>query len=322
MTAKLPDLALAAAASADAQSVISVGDASGSATHQAPASFPSDKEWVGLASEVVRPRVVHFCKKYCFDNRRQYRCTVDPSWSVAPRDSALCEWGNATYLWMLEELCSEKRLERVRTGAVSSVEGYWHTLVNSLPFWERFKDWRFQRRIRVPAYIKALDVDAHRIFWMLCDHDDVPNMAQRLGRNEQEVAQVARDIQRILHERGRTELLRRIEVISLTGLIDADGNETELPLPTTDVVPEDRELHAKVRAAYEKLTWQEQFIVDAMVTDGLSARAVLQALVDQNISLDGVTLPHMLNVQHVYYFLRKVLSKVAKLAALDPEEGL
>lgn len=286
----------------------------------APSTEPAEKEWVKIASDLVRPRVAHFCKKVCFDNRRQYRCTVDPAWSRAPRDAALCDWGNATYLWMLEELCSEKRIERVRSGAVSSVEGYWHTLVNSLPFWERFKDWRFRRRIRVPAYIKALDADAHRIFWLLCDNDSVPNMAQRLSRSEVDVARVVREIKRALQARGRIDLLQPVETVSLSGWIGDEGEESELPLPAVEMAPEDRELQGKVRDAYESLSWQEQFVIDAMVTDGLGARAVLQALIDQNISLDGVTLPQTLNVQHIYYFLRKTLARVAKLAALS--EGM
>lgn len=287
-----------------------------------PASFSSieasAENMVSLASAVAQSKLAAFCKTFCFDHRKTYRCTVDEHWGTRAADAPLCDWGNATYLWMIEDLAGPGRLDKLRAKGVASLEAYWRTVVKSLPFWERFKDWRFQRRIRVPAYIKAIDDDAHRIFWLLCDGDTVPNMAQRLGRAETEVTHIVASIHRELHKRGRAHLLETRVLVSLTRA-DEDDDAEDQDFVSNDL-PLDEQIHQqRVNAAYRELSWQEQWIIDAMVVDGLSARDALTALVEQQVSLDGATTPDALNVQHVYYFLRKTLAKLRAVMVLDPE---
>lgn len=282
-------------------------------------AHPSRADLLSLASQIVQARVAPCCKRYCFDNRARHQCTVDKRWGLSSASAPLCEWGNATYLWMMEELASDTKLASLKGKGVVHVDRYWQTVVNSGLFWERFKDWRFRRRLRVPAYIKALHPNAHRIFWALCDGDSVANIAQRLGRGEVEVAEVVALIRRALSVRGRGDLLEPTKVVPLH--LDApdedEGHELDIPAETES--HEETDLRARLLAAYSKLTWQEQFLIDAMIIDELSAADTLQALVEQGVSLDGATPPQALNVQNVYYHLRKTVARLRKLASIDED---
>lgn len=276
-------------------------------------------ELLRLASETVQGRVAAFCKRYCFDNRARYQCTVDKHWGLSRPDSSLCEWGNATYLWMMEDLASERKLELLRDKGIVQVDQYWRKVVTSQLFWERFKDWRFRRRVRVPAYVKAIDPDAHRVFWALCDGDSPANIAQRLGRSEPEIANIAMHIRQELARRGRSELLSPARLVPLHS-IDVENEDTcDIDLPAENISHENTDLCSRLAQAYSALTWQEQFLIDSMIVDELRAADVLRALQQQNLSLDEILPAHALNVQHVYYHLRKTIAKLRRLAGVDKD---
>ncbi len=290
------------------------------ASERAGSAAASRVEVNRLANGLVQAKVATFCKKFCFNNRRIHRCTVDPKWGRGESTAPLCDAGNATYLWMLEQLAGEHRIVALEAKGISSLEAYWRKVMGSRPFWERFKDWRFGRRIRVPAYVKALDKDAHKVFWFMCDGDAAPNIAQRVGRPEAEIARLVGQINRELQRRNHAGVPVVPQTESLTRWTEHDESE-QAELASEEIEPDEHLWRQHVMEAYGSLTWQEQFIVDAMVVDGLSAKAVLTALQVQNIQLGEDCDPNQMNVQSVYYFLRKTLAKVQKIALTVEEKS-
>ncbi|WP_455206020.1 hypothetical protein, partial [Kaarinaea lacus] len=267
--------------------------------------------------DVFEENVSSLCKTYCYTNRYQFICTVDGQWGRPNKETAsLCEWGNSAYAWMLEELSHPNRLEKIAGEKLLVVKKYFTKIIHSTIFLERFKNWRFQRQIRVPEYIKTLDADACKVFWWLCDQDTIPNIAQRLSRSEHEVHQLVQKIQVELHKRHRSHLLNLERLVPFSNLQPEDDASVTPDVHYEDTPLEDRELHNKVKHGYDKLSWMEQFVVDSMVIDGLSAQSVVHSLAEQNLTTDDRIAPTDLNAQHVYYFLRKTLTKLKNLVEI------
>ncbi|MDH5231670.1 MAG: hypothetical protein OEY38_16540 [Gammaproteobacteria bacterium] len=289
-------------------------------THQEQAT-PSEQK--AKDSTLVRETVFallekylpNICKKYCFDNYRQFQCTLDSNWGVFDSSVAFCEWGNALYAWSLEDLIGKDRsLALGDQPSKLAITKYFSKILFSVPFMERFKDWRFRRRIRVPAYIKAIDPDAYKVFWYLIDQADMESITQRIGRTIDDIACITKRIKQELMKRNKSHLLHQTTILSLTQIQQIDESASiflELPsLETTTIKQiEQRDIHH----AYQKLDWLEQYIIDAMVIDELKATSVLQVLKQQAICLNDTVQPESMNTQHIYYFLRKTLAKLKSL---------
>ncbi|WP_455219521.1 hypothetical protein [Kaarinaea lacus] len=269
-----------------------------------------------ILNELINNKLNSLCKKYCFNNRFQYHCTIDLLWGLNEPDNPLCEWGNASYAWILDELTHDNRLKKIQGENNSSITRYFSKIIHSIAFIERFKNWRFQRRIRVPEYIKAIDIDAHKVFWGLCDNDQARNIAQRLGRDEQDVSEIIKRINEELVKRKRSHLLDLTQLSSLSSRNDNNEQNDEVEISFEDKTYEQFELESKVKDAYDQLTWLEQYIIDAMVIDGLSAKSVLDSLIKQNIVIDEKVKPADMNIQHVYYFFRKTLAKLKETTGI------
>ena len=266
--------------------------------------------------DVVIPRVIAqhvdcLCKKICRDNCYKYKCTLDLSWGKPPGNASLCEWGNATYDWMQAELLHITNLNESNNRKIFFLERYFRKIVTSVQFWERYKNWRFGRRLRVPDYIKALDRHACRIFWSLYDQDSMEIIAQKINLPESEVGVLVGKIYSELHARKRLYILEKEIVYSLDSeSLDSDSDIQAFL--SVHIAEEELESHENIMAAYKQLSWQEQYILDVMVVDNLSAGAVLMTLKEQSIALDDRTAPQDLDVQKIYYFLRKTISKLEK----------
>jgi len=268
-----------------------------------------------IIQEIVDDHIERLCKKLCYGNRSYYQCTLDTSWSHSKNNSALCEWGNASYEWMLSELMHLHQQNERNDRKISLIENYYRKIIHSISFWERYKNWRFKRRLRVPDYIKVLDPDARQIFWWLYDQDSIANIAQRLGRDAAEIRILVSNIHHELTIRKRSYLLSPNVEVSLENLDPLENNEA---LKT--FIPEDQaEMHLKVKTAFKQLTWLEQFILDSMVIGDLQAGSVLAALKAQSISLSEKHSPNDMNTQHVYYFLRKTIRKLKQLSDIQDE---
>lgn len=269
---------------------------------------------------LIEKRTVQLCKEFCYQHRYEYYCTVDGKWGVSCEQSALCEWGNATYAWMLDDLLKSNRVKPFAGKSSESTVKYFSKIIHSQIFKERFKDWRFGRRIRVPEYIKVLDKDAQKIFWRLCDHDEPENIAQQLGRPFHDVAQVVERIHRELHRRNKIHLLLGTTNVAMDELDEGEtlniAGTGRCAASQYEQWYEEERAKETVMNAYRKLSWKEQYVLDAMVVDGLKAGHVLQALRSIGISLTDDVPPSELTEQKVYYFLRKTMVKLKKLTGI------
>jgi len=298
--------------SLQSENILICSDKSNAIPFQKKMTIKSEKI---IIQELTDEHIERLCKKLCYANRSHYQCTLDIMWSKAPNGAALCEWGNASYEWMLSELMHLHQQNERNDRKITLIENYYRKIIHSISFWERYKNWRFKRRLRVPNYIKVLDPDARQVFWWLHDQDTIANIAQRLGRNTADIRILVSNIQNELSNRNRGYLLNPDVEVSLENLDSLEFNEA-----LTSYTPEDTiELHSKVRMAFQQLTWIEQFILDSMVVDNLQANSVLAALKTQSISLNDKISPDEMNTQHVYYFLRKTIKKLRKLSDIHDE---
>ena len=271
-----------------------------------------------LAHPIISFQTNRFCKRFCRDNRFRYVCTLNNSITALPRDAILCEWGNASYAWMLDDLTSENRLLQYSGKNGARLKDYFYYIANSLPFYERWKDWRFGRNIHVPTYIKELFPEAGRIFYALRAGDSVPIIAQKLVRSEQDVENMCHMIVSTLTQRHRLHLLDPPVTVSLSGgAPDFDDEQALLQqqtdIPYFDETPELMQSKQKLSQAWQHLNAVEQFVIESMVLDNLDAEDVLSALRKMDISIKQSVAARDTNRQQLYYFRRKTLAKLSEL---------
>ena len=271
-----------------------------------------------LAQPIIDFQNKRFCKRYCNDNRFRYICTLTGVRSALPRDSVLCEWGNASYTWMLDDLTNEGRLLQYSGKNGARLKDYFYFIANSLPFYERWKDWRFGRKVYVPTYIKALFPEASQIFYSLHAGDRIPEIAQKLAKSEQDTEFMCHQIICELTRRNRLHLLDPPNTISLSGMHERndDGDDAlhvQADIASFDEAPELTESKQKLASAWAELSVVEQFVIESMVLENQDAEDVLVALRKMDISIkDGVPAKET-NRQQLYYFRRKTLARLAGL---------
>ncbi len=274
----------------------------------------------GLLDPVIRYHTGRFCKRFCKENRYRYTCTLDASWGLSglsDREATLCEWGNASYGWMLDDLCSENRLRRFEGNGGARINDYLYTIANSRPFYERWKDWRFGRQVHVPTYIQDLNPVAKLIFLSLRSGEEIPHIAQKLTKPLAEVEVLCQKIIILLTQKNRLHLLDPPKLLSLTdmGQQDRDGENQAGPdfeIPSFDEKHEDREQQTHLHNSWAKLSPVEQYVLEALLIDEQEAVDVLAALSKLKIQIKTGVLPEQTNRQQLYYFRRKTLSKLAK----------
>ena len=279
------------------------------------------KKVTELVDDLINRKNSALCREHCYENCKYYACTIDRRWGNREYGAPLCENGNASYWWMLEDLTGVNRLLSYEGRNGASLLGYLTKIADSREFLGRWRDWRFKRRVRVPAYIDVLDEDADRLFRWMVDRDEVPNMAQRLDRDEDEIREIWERIVVELTKKRRLHLLDGTREVSMTSLgrpgdanDEYDGSEYEIP--HYDVPMEDLQLREIVREAWKKLNYIEQFVLEAMGIDELTAKETLRALTEEGLSVkDGVP-PENLKLQDIYYFYRKTVSKLASFTGL------
>ena len=270
-----------------------------------------------LVEPIIARATKTLCKQHCRGARFRLICTVDATWSRAPRDASLCDRGNEAYEWMLRDLLGGAKLDKFLESDREGVAKYFTKTVSSQSFYERFKDMRFGERVRIPAYIKAIHPLARRVFWMLRKQETVPYIAQALEQPETIIRTWINDIYLKLREHRSSHLLQSQATLSLDAL-----NENE-DAPCRDLVTgedlhhnlERQQEQARARAAYAQLSWQEQFIVDTL-TENLSAKAVLEALAQEGIILEGINdtpMDEKCAEQRLYYLRRKALVRLKAL---------
>jgi len=271
-----------------------------------------------LAHPMISYQTDRFCKRFCAENKYIYRCSLQKPCGNAPSDALLCEWGNASYAWMLNELTHEQRLLQYQAKNGARLQDYLYRIANSLPFYERWKDWRFGRRIRVPDYIKDIDPDAARVFLAMRGGDNIELVAQKSGLSVQRAETIAQKIIIILTKRQRLHLLNPDKEQSLSrqgtqGIDNEYDHPAQTDIASFDPDPAQQQRAAQLHQAWQQLSAVEQFVMEAMVIDEQDANDVLEALKRLNIQINDKVPASATDRQQLYYFRRKTLAKLADL---------
>lgn len=271
-----------------------------------------------LAHPIITGQTERFCKRYCYDSRYHFACTLLKPWGSAPASAPLCEWGNGSYAWMLDDLTGDANLRRYEGRGGANLKHYFYFIVNSLPFYERWKDWRFGRRVHVPEYIKDMAPMAAKVFLAMAGDEPVPSIAQRLGADSGEVQALADRIMVELVKRKRLHLLTPPKTLSLSLWEDADDTSPrQADMAYTDPDPVAMDQQHQLQLAWQQLTAVEQFVLEATLIEKQDVEVVLSALrkLDQSIA-KGVPAAKT-DRQQLYYFRRKSLAKLARLMGVQ-----
>ena len=265
-----------------------------------------------LAHPMIEFQTDRFCKRFCRENAHLYRCSLSKPIGGAPADAASCEWGNASYGWMLDDLCKPERLLKYEGRNQASLFDYLYSIANSLPFYERWKDWRFGRRQQVPMYIRELGDHAAAVFYAMRGNQPLAQIAQSVGLAAAETEALASQIVLELTRRHRLYLLDPPQEVSLS-LVSAVGDgeaNQQMDIPVDDKLVEQQEQTDRLRRAWARLDATQQFVLEAMIIEEQDAEDVLQALRLLDVSIKPGVAAADTNRQQLYYFKRKALSRL------------
>lgn len=270
-----------------------------------------------LAHSLIQHQTEVFCKRFCNENYRHNRCTLFPDWGLQSRDAPLCDWGNHSYAWMLEDLTKPSRLLAFTGQNGAKLSTYLFAIVNSKPFYERWKDARFGRRIRVPAFIRNISPAADRVYWGLADGHAIELIAQQANIQVDQAQAIADRIIVELTKREKLYLLDLPKTSSMTGRgaseDEEDKEDAEQEIPDRSWDPGEEQAMRLLEQGFRRLTPVEQFVLEAMVIEEREANDVLATLVKLGISIKKGVPPEQINRQQLYYFMRVTQAKLAKL---------
>ena len=279
----------------------------------ADGDVPARKRVSEIAHPIISYQTNSFCKRFCKENHYYHQCTLFPDWGSSRADALFCEWGNASYTWMLDDLTKTSRLKTFKGTDGARLGGYLFHIANSLPFYERWKDWRFGRKIHVPTYIREMEHDAAKVFLALLGGENIPMIAQKLVRAEPEIEDLVNNIIISLTKRKRLHLLDPPQTVSLTNPAPGTTDGDQLDVASSDLSAEDLENREQLQSAWVALDTAEQFVLEAMLIEDRDAKDVLKALARLDISLANGVPATETNQQQLYYFRRKTLIKLEKL---------
>lgn len=267
-----------------------------------------------LLAPIIQYQTNRFCKRFCKENRSLYKCTLKPPIGYPPADASLCEWGNGSYAWMLDDLSSAKRLLKYQGKNNASLFDYCYVIANSLPFYERWKDWRFGRKTYVPSYIRTLGELAVSVFYGLYAEQSVEQISQSTSQPVDRIKQLSREIIRLLTNKNRLYLLNSVQTISFT---QETSEETHASLQAEIAsFDEDHAVYEekqKLAKAWGLLSPVEQFVTEALIIEEQDAMVVLNSLKKLNLTIKEGVSANDIDRQQLYYFRRKTLSKLNAL---------
>ena len=108
-------------------------------------------------------------------------------------------------------------------------------------------------------------------------------------------------------------MLDKPEFISLdSGYEDSkdSGANVSRDIPSYDLSIDQHEDRDKLEKAWQSLTAEERFVLEAMKLDNQDAKSVLITLRTLNISIKKGVAPDKVSEQQLYYFLRKSWKKL------------
>lgn len=275
----------------------------------------AQREVAALADNVARVRAAKYCKRFCGRNRLDYFCTVDSSFGVQRQSAPRCEWGSFSYFFFFDRLVNPNTLSRFEGREGTTLQRYFRAVAGSLGLWERWKNKRFQRRVHLPKVVAGLGEDAAAVYYGLRDGDAIENMAQRLRRSEADVRKLAATIRRVLAQERRAYQEQEFRELSLSGGQGRDDEEDAADWEPESVDPpiEHVQMLERLSQVLPQLTWIEQFIVQAMIMESMSAEAVLHALCEENIEIKPGQFARDVNINQIYYLRDKTLTKLRRM---------
>lgn len=268
-----------------------------------------------LIAPIIHCQTNRFCKRFCKENRARFKCTLTSPVGSAPADASLCEWGNGSYAWMLNDLSSSNRLKKYRANNNATLFDYCYVIANSLPFYERWKDWRFGRKVYVPSYIQELGKKAVTVFYALRLQQPVEQIGQQSSLSVEQVRELSRKIIKLLTRKNKLFLLNPAQNISLSQGATDDKAQSSLDAETAtyDEAVETHEESLLLSKAWKALSPVEQFVIEALVIEEQDAEIVLNSLRKLDISFKAGVTAGALDRQQLYYFRRKTLAKLQGL---------
>lgn len=273
-----------------------------------------DKPAQQIINEKIHPVIDYqtnrFCKRFCRENQFQFHCSLSKPIGSRSADAPLCEWGNASYGWMLDDLCKADRLNKFEGRNQARLFDYLYSIANSLPFYERWKDWRFGRKQSVPQYIRDLGEQAAKIFYALRSNQALENIASSVSMSLADVEDIASDIVLQLTQRHKLYLLNPEQVSSLSHGDACEETSHQQDIAVYDATPEAQQAEEHLQLAWGQLDAVEQFVLEALIIEEQDAGDVLNALKLLDVSIkEGVTADQT-NRQQLYYFKRKALARL------------
>ncbi|RKZ65970.1 MAG: hypothetical protein DRQ44_07355 [Gammaproteobacteria bacterium] len=270
-----------------------------------------------LISPIIHCQTNRFCKRFCKENRLRFKCTLSSAVGSTPADASLCEWGNGSYAWMLNDLSSSNRLKKYQANNNATLFDYCYVIANSLPFYERWKDWRFGRKVYVPSYIQALGKKAVTVFYALRLQQPIEQISQQTSLSIEQTRELSRNIIKLLTRKNKLFLLKPAQIISISQEDAEDRAQSTLEAETAtyDEPVETREESLLLSKAWAKLNPVEQFVIEALVIEEQDADVVLNSLRKLAISFKTGVAAEDLDRQQLYYFRRKTLAKLQGLLA-------
>jgi hypothetical protein len=107
----------------------------------AQAASQGNREFQQAVYALIQPvldfQTNRFCQRFCGQNQYLYQCSLTQPIGSAKAGAVLREWGNASYGWILDDLCKPARLKKYEARNQSSLFDYLYSIANSLPFYER-----------------------------------------------------------------------------------------------------------------------------------------------------------------------------------------
>lgn len=279
------------------------------------------RQWVNeLIHPVIDFQTNRFCRRFCDQNRYLYRCSLSKPVGNASADALLCEWGNASYGWMLNDLTHAKRLLNYEARNQAGLFDYLYRIANSLPFYERWKDWRFGRKINIPTYIQSIGPLACKIFYALGKGLELEMIAAQLNTSLEQIENISSQIVSSLTRHNRLYLLDSPRDQSLTSVSDEEDIATGAQIDVTyfDETINRQDEADQLKVAWSQLDAVEQFVLESLIVNELDAKSVLAALKEMDIAIKKDVSADQTTLQQLYYFKRKTLNRMAEI--LQPRE--
>jgi len=269
------------------------------------------REVVAIADPIITRQTNRYCRKYCYEQNYYLRCTLLPPVNGAPSDAAMCEWGNGSYAWMLEELTKNSRLKKYQAKNDASLADYFFVIVNSLSFYERWKDWRFNNRIYVPEYIESIHSEAKKVFRCLRRQLAPEEISQESGLSVDEVKKLSTEIIKALLIRRRMYLLTPSTEVSYNQFSESDNDvEHEMSIVVAPNETDFRQSEA-ISAAFNELSILEQHVISGFFIEKISAKHILKSI--KKIDWPENVAINIKDIQQLYYFRRKSVKHLYEL---------